>query len=192
MIKLFMMIAFLFANQNESTILKLQAKFESIKYMQADFSQNSNGESSLLGKIYFSKKNNYRIELSNNIIISDGSSIWNEDIKRKKVIVSNIDEDPLAFSLSEYIYEYPSKCDITEERVDAGYLVILSGENTDLKFKTAKLWVNQNYLIYKIVVSDFGGNTFTLKFTNIVIDEFIDNSYFEYITNTTNKLIDLR
>jgi outer membrane lipoprotein-sorting protein len=192
MINLFLMISFLLAGPSESTILKLQAKFESIKYMQADFSQNSNGENSLIGKIYFSKENNYRIELSNNIIISNGSSIWNEDIKRKKVIISNIDEDPLAFSLSEYIYEYPSKCDVTEEKIDDGYLVILSGENTDLKFKTTKLWVNQNYLIYKIVVSDFGGNSFTLQFTNIVIDKFIDNSYFEYISNTTNKLIDLR
>ncbi len=37
------------------------------------------------------------LNYANNIIISDGKSIWNEDIKRKKVVVSNVDEDPLAF-----------------------------------------------------------------------------------------------
>ncbi len=192
MINLFLMIALLFPSQSESTLKKLQTKFESIRYLQADFSQNSNGESSLSGKFYFSKDNNYRIELRNNIIISDGSSIWNEDIKRKKVIISNIDEDPLAFSLYEYIYEYPSKCVVTEEKIDGGYILTLAGENANLNFRTVKLWLNNSYLINKIVVTDFSGSSFMLQFNNIVVDKFIDSSYFEYSKDDNKKIIDLR
>lgn len=192
MINLFLIFALFFQSNGETTVQKLQNKFESIENLQADFSQNSNGKSSLKGKFYFSKENNYRIELSKNTIISDGSSIWNHDISRKKAIVSNIEEDPLAFSLSEYIFDYPEKCEVKEEKDGNNYLLILNGEKTDLQFKTAKLWVNTDYLISKISVLDFGGNSFTLNFKNIKIDIPLSNSLFEYINNDNVKLIDLR
>ena len=117
MINLFAMI-FVFFYQTEKLDLveKLQNKFASIEFLSADFSQNYNSESSLKGKFYFKKKNNYRIELPNNIIISDGTTIWNNDTKRERVVISNLDEDPLAFSLSEYIFTYPEKCEVFEEK----------------------------------------------------------------------------
>jgi outer membrane lipoprotein-sorting protein len=176
----------------DSTIIKLQEKFESINYLQSDFKQSSNDGKSISGKFYFSKTNNYRIELSNNIIISDGKSIWNEDLGRKKVIVSNVDEDPLAFSLSEYIYDYPNKCKVTEEKVNDGYLIILDGSDTELNFKIAKLWINNDFLIKKISVVDFGGNEFLLNFSSIVTNKTLDSKLFQYQENDSNKVIDLR
>jgi len=190
---LLLVLAFLlFQGESDTIIRKLQDKFESIKYLQADFSQGINSENFLSGKFYFLKENNYRLVLPNNIIISDGTSIWNDDTKRNKVVVSNVDEDPLAFSLSEYIYEYPSKCSITEEKQKDGFLLILTVKDTELNFKLAKLWISNDYLIQKIVVTDFGGNLFTLQFSNIEIDKSIDKSLFKFIDDGNKKLIDLR
>ena len=188
-------IAFLvisFTINSNSTVDKLQEKFESINYLQSNFKQSSNDGKSISGKFYFSKANNYRIELSNNIIISDGKSIWNEDKKRNKVIVSNIDEDPLAFSLSEYIYDYPNKCEVSEEKLNDGYLLILDGSDTELNFKIAKLWINKDYLIEKISVVDFGGNEFLLNFSSIITNRTLDSNLFKYQVNENNKVIDLR
>ena len=193
MIQVFLMLSlFLFQGESNTTIKKLQDKFNSIQYLQADFSQGSDGENFLSGKFYFFKEDNYRLELPNNIIISDGSSIWNEDTKRNKIIISNVDEDPLAFSLSEYIFEYPSKCSITEEKQSDGFLLILTVRDTNLNFKSAKLWINNNYLIRKIVATDFGGNSFNLQFSNIEIDKSIDKSFFEFKYDGIKKIIDLR
>lgn len=192
------MINFIFAlmiilpSNADSTILKLQEKFESINYLQSDFKQSANDGKSISGKFYFSKTNNYRIELSNNIIISDGKSIWNEDKGRKKVVVSNVDEDPLSFSLSEYIYDYPNKCKVSEEKLNNGFLIILDGNDTDLNFKIAKLWINKDYLIEKISVVDFGGNEFLLNFSSIVTNKPLDSKLFKYQENENNKVIDLR
>ena len=192
MINLFLCFSLLLIGNSDGTITKLQNKFESIKYLQADFKQSSKEGKSISGKFYFSKKNNYRIELGNNVIISDGESIWNEDSKRKKVVISRIDEDPLAFSLSEYIYDYPAKCKISEEKVDNGYLINLDASNTDLNFKTARLWINENYLITKISVIDFGGNEFLLNFNNIVIDRVLESDLFIYKIDNSKKIIDIR
>ncbi len=193
MINLFIAIFLIFFQvQDQSIVEKLQEKFESINYLQADFNQSAGSQNSLSGKFYFKKENNYRIDLSSNTIISDGFSIWNIDKKRNKVIISNLDEDPLAFSLSDYIYNYPAKCEVTEEATSDGFILTLSGINTDLNFKTAKLSVNQDYLIEKISVTDFGGNTFVLKFSNIKINDTINNSLFIYKDDGDAKIIDLR
>lgn len=193
MINLFIAIFLIFFQvQDQSMVEKLQEKFESINYLQADFNQSAGSQNSLSGKFYFKKENNYRIDLSSNTIISDGFSIWNIDKKRNKVIISNLDEDPLAFSLSDYIYNYPAKCEVTEEATSDGFILTLSGINTDLNFKTAKLSVNQDYLIEKISVTDFGENTFILKFSNIKINDTINNSLFIYKDDGDAKIIDLR
>ena len=193
MIKLFFVISIIFFQfENQTVIERLQQKFESINYLQADFSQSAGDQNYLNGQFYFKKENNYRIELSSNTIISDGLSIWNVDKKRNKVIISNLDEDPLAFSLSDYIYNYPAKCEVTEEITTDGFQLTLSGKNTDLNFESARLSVNQDYLITKISVTDFGGNTFILIFSNIKINDAIDKSFFNYKDDGSNKIIDLR
>lgn len=192
MINIFLILVFFLPTQENSVITKLQNKFETIQYFQADFNQNLNEGGALKGNFYFSKENNYRIELKNNIIISDGKSIWNEDISRGKVIVSSIDDDPLAFSLNDYIYDYPSKCSIKEEKIDNGFLLTLTNIKSEVQFKSAMLWINNSYLLNKIKVTDFGGNSFTFHFSNIIVNKRIDNSLFTYKENSSNKIIDLR
>jgi outer membrane lipoprotein-sorting protein len=185
-------ILFFYQTENLNLVEKLQNKFESIKYLSADFTQNYNSESTLNGKFYFKKEDNYRIELPNNIIISDGSTIWNNDKKRDRVVISNLDEDPLAFSLNDYIFTYPKKCEAFEEKNNNGYVLNLSAVNSDLNFKIAKLWINENYLIDKIEVVDFNNNSFLLYFKNITVQNVLDNSLFIYQGNPKTKIIDLR
>lgn len=191
MINFLLINLLIFFGGNDSIIEKLQETFDQINYLQADFSQISESNNAISGKFYFAKENKYRIELPNNVIISDGESIWNHDKSRKKVIISNIDEDPLAFSLRQYIYEYPSKCKITEEKDKDGYLLFLDASDTDLNFKSAKLWITSDYLIQKILVIDFADNPFTLQFGNITLLNSIDDSFFEF-NKMDIKVIDIR
>jgi outer membrane lipoprotein-sorting protein len=176
-----------------SSIEKVQTKFNNLNNFQSDFTQMANDKIGLKGKFYFSKENNYRIELQNNIIIADGMTIWNYDKKRNRVIVSNIEDDPLAFSLREYIFNYPAKCDITEEKVNSDKIVItLKPKSTELNFKEAKLFLTNDYLVNKIEVKDFNGSSFAFIFDNIKIDKNISTNLFQFTNNTDAKIIDLR
>jgi outer membrane lipoprotein-sorting protein len=176
-----------------SSIEKVQTKFNNLNNFQSDFTQMANDKIGLKGKFYFSKENNYRIELQNNIIIADGMTIWNYDKKRNRVIVSNIEDDPLAFSLREYIFNYPAKCDITEEKVNSDKIVItLKPKSTELNFKEAKLFLTNDYLVNKIEVKDFNGSSFAFIFDNIKIDKNISPNLFQFTNNTDAKIIDLR
>ncbi len=191
---LFLVLLLLFNFQIESndSIKKLQEKFENITNLEADFSQSSNGKSLMRGKFFFSQKNNYRIELKNNTIISDGKSIWNENKKREKVIISDINDDPLAFSLCDYIYNYPLKCKISEVKIGNKIILTLIPTSSQLNFKTAKLWINSKYLINKIEVFDFGGNSYLFEFRNIKINQSLSKRLFKFIDSGKLKIIDLR
>jgi len=180
-------------NQQDSVISKMQQKFETVKTLQADFVQTSNNINLMKGKFYFSQKENYRIELENNTLISNGETIWNIDKKRNKVIISNVEDDPLAFSLHEYIYEYPKKCKITVLKIEGdNNLVILDSDGSNLNFKLAKLWVNKNYLITKIIFEDFSGSEYEFSFSNIKLNVNLDSEIFVFQENKDYKTIDFR
>ncbi|MEE9430100.1 MAG: outer membrane lipoprotein carrier protein LolA [Melioribacteraceae bacterium] len=182
-----------FVDTNNNTVEKLQKKFDSLTNLQADFVQLTNNEEGMKGKFYFTQKDKYRIELKNNTIISDEISIWNWDKKRDKVIISNIEDDPLSFSLREYIFNYPGKCTVTERSLGGGEtLVTLKAENTELNFESANLWITDNNLISKIEVKDFNNNTFGFVFNNIEINKSLKTSLFKFNETGDYKIIDLR
>lgn len=179
--------------QEGSSIQKVQSKFNSLNNFQSDFVQMSNNKVGLKGKFYFSKENNYRIELQNNIIISNGTTIWNFDKKRNRVVISNVEDDPLSFSLREYIFNYPIKCSITEKKINKNKIVIsLKPRSDEINFKEAKLFLTDNYLINKIEVEDFNGSSFSFIFSNIKVDKNISPKLFQFVNNSDAKIIDLR
>ncbi|MBK7104109.1 MAG: outer membrane lipoprotein carrier protein LolA [Ignavibacteriae bacterium] len=174
-------------------ILKIQQKFENTNNLKADFVQSANNVNVMNGKFYFSQKNNYRIELEKNTIISDGKTIWNVENSKKKVIISNVDEDPLAFSLREYIYDYPKECKVTEEKIDENnFLISLDASETNFNFKIAKLWVNNEFVITKILIEDFSGSKFEFRFSEININVDLSSTVFNFKETKGLKIIDLR
>jgi outer membrane lipoprotein-sorting protein len=182
-----------FVSSNNNTVEKLQKKFNSLTNLQADFVQLTNNEEGMKGKFYFTQKDKYRIELKNNTIISDEISIWNLDKKREKVIISNIEDDPLSFSLREYIFNYPDKCTVTEKKIGNGeMLVSLKANDTELNFESANLWITNQNLISKIEVKDFNNNTFGFVFNNIEINKNLQTSLFKFNETGDYKIIDLR
>lgn len=193
---LFLVLFSLIFNQTDevTSIVKIQNKFESLQNIEADFIQSVDDKKIMKGKFFFSQMNNYRIELKNNIIISDGKSIWNIDNKRKKVIISNIDNNPLAFSLRDYIFNYPQKCDVSEEDYGERKVITLFPlqNQNQMNFKLAKIWIDQNYLIRKIEVYDFGNNLYLFEFNNIKIDQSLNEDKFKFNNSDSLKIIDLR
>ncbi len=183
---------FMQAKEEGSLVEKLQHKFNEVDNLYSDFQQQANNGNFILGKFYFAKENKYRIELPKNIIISDGKSIKNKDLKRKKIILSNIEDDPLSFSLREYIYDYPEKCKVTEYVSTEEQKIILESRNNELNFKSVTIWVSPDYLISKIIINDWSGSTFILKFDNIKINTKQDLSLFEIKEEKYYKTIDLR
>ncbi len=181
-------------SQNSRLLKNLQSSFDSLKDFSADFVQLNNGRVNIEGKFYFKKENKLRLELKNLIIVSDGKTNWNYNKRQKKVIISNYDEnDPSVLSLKRIIFDYPSKCQVTEGPDSSGNVLILKpNSNSGINAYLIKIWVNKNNNVKKVTIIQSSGNVLEVKFSNYKIDTGILDSKFSFTPPQGTKIIDLR
>ena len=181
-------------SQNSRLLKNLQSSFDSLKDFSADFVQLNNGRVNIEGKFYFKKENKLRLELKNLIIVSDGKTNWNYNKRQKKVIISNYDEnDPSVLSLKKIIFDYPSKCQVTEGPDSSGNVLILKpNSNSGINAYLIKIWVNKNNNVKKVTIIQSSGNVLEVKFSNYKIDTGILDSKFSFTPPQGTKIIDLR
>ncbi len=189
---------FLIANDvlcQENQLLKsLQTKYNSIEDITASFSQtNANSQSFTPGTFYYKKGDKIRIELKNLVLISDRQTTWNYSVKKNKVIISNYDEsDPFMFSLNKFIYDYPSKCDVSEGTDEAYRTLILKAKNTKLNFKEVVLWVSEKDIVNKIKIVDQNDRQTIIEFFNVKLNRNLPDSKFTFTPSKEVQVIDLR
>jgi len=196
---LFLMILLLFlslnlnAQDNSKQLLKsLQNKFETIKDLTADILQKSGGKDILSGKLSYKKENKFHFDLKNNLIVSDGLTIWNYNKKDKKLIINNIDEtDPSLFSFKSIIYDYPSQCTISSEK-EGEVLVFVPKENSELNFSKAKLWINRDNLIDTIIIINKEAVDIEINFINYTLNQNLTDTKFKFTPPEVSVIIDLR
>ncbi len=178
----------------DSTLKLLQNKFNTINDLSANIKQLLNGSENLSGKFLFKKENNLRIELGNITIVSNGKTVWNYNKKQNKVIISNYDEnDASILSMRNIIFDYPSKCAVTLVKSGTNNILAFIPHNTaELNFKEAKLWLNNENLISKVVVSEMSGNSIELDFSNYKLNIQTPDSKFTFSPPKGCKIIDLR
>lgn len=190
---LFLFIVSINAQSDGSQLLNsLQSKFQDINDLSADITQLSGGQS-LSGKLFFKKENSFRFELKDNIIISNGSNVWNYNKKENKVIIDLYDDnDPSAFSINKIIYDYPSKSILTTESDASGDILVLNPRtNTDLAFNVAKIWVNKDNLISKILIESPSWKS-EIRFSNYKLNQNLPEANFIFSPPQGSTIIDLR
>jgi len=182
-----------FAGDKEEKLLRaLQNKFETINELIVDIVQKSGGKEILSGKLSYKKENRFHLELKNNLIVSDGSTIWNYNKKENKVIINNVDEsDPSYFSFKSIVYDYPSQCYLTSEQ-NGEVLVLTPKENSDLNFTKAKLRINKENLVSKIVLEGAGTGDVEVVFSNYKLNQNLSDSKFKFTPPEGSTIIDLR
>lgn len=171
---------------------ELQNRFNSVTDISADFKQFTNGKLSVSGRFLYKKSNKLRLELKNAVIISNGSDNWNYNKKENKVVISSSDEnDPGVFSLEKFIFDYPAKCSVEESFENGANIIKLVPKNSSLNFSSAKLFPNNN-LLEKLVITDTGGQTYLIEFTNIKLNPGLPENKFNFTPPEGTKVIDLR
>ncbi|OGU70335.1 MAG: hypothetical protein A2V93_11565 [Ignavibacteria bacterium RBG_16_34_14] len=170
----------------------IQNKFQTINDLTVDVIQKSGGKEVLSGKLSYKKENRFHLDLKNNLIVSDGSTIWNFNKKENKVIINNVDEsDPSFFSFSRIIYDYPDHCYLTSEQ-NGEVLVLTPKENSDLNFSKAKLWISKDNLINKIILEGISAENIEVSFSNYKLNQNLEDLKFRFSPPEGSSIIDLR
>ena len=198
---LFVISSLIFAQSANDVLKKIQNKFNSINNFTAGFSQsyfNAQGKDAgkANGKFSYKRKNKFIVELKSQLIISDGQTIWNNDKRFNRVVISNLSDDPTSFSLEQFIFNYPPLCKsriVKDETVSSGEtLVEMIPKDQDLQFKVVKIWVSSDGMVSKLEIVDRGEMRYAFQFSEIKINQDLPDSKFSFTTPQGIKVIDLR
>lgn len=183
-----------FAQQSDGTELlkQLQSKYNSIIDFTSSFKQVTQGKTST-GKFYYKAKDKFRLELNSRTIISDGKTVWNYTPVNKKVIVTSADDETNSFSIEDYVFNYPAKCDVSSSKSDDGKdILILKPKTSELNFKEIKLIINNDYLIDEIIMTDYMDNIYNVDLQNTKINQNLSDKLFTFDIPQGTQIIDLK
>ena len=182
-----------FSQSAESVLKSLQNKFDSITDLTTDIAQNSNGKTSLTGKMYFKKENNLCIEFGNQVIVADGETSWNYNKKDKKVIISDYDAAGSGMlSINYLVYQYPSECELSLLSENSRQILILKPKSKKNNLGEVKLYITNENLIDKAVISNKGTGTMEVSFSNYKLNQNLSDSKFSFTAPEGTTVVDLR
>ena len=197
--KITITLIFVFAvtafSQNSADIVvkELQSKFDTIEHLSVEFTQLSNGKSKLAGMLFIKKENKLRIDTKNLIIVSDGTTSWTYNKKENKVIISNYDEnEPGVFSMKELVYDLPAESDIELSNDNGQRVLKLTPNSYAYNFDDIKLWLSEDNLINKVVLSDAAMGKVEVMFSNYQLNQNLMDSDFSFTPPEGSRIIDIR
>lgn len=190
----FSTLQILFAQSTAEELLKnIQDKFNSIDNLSADIIHSINGNVNLKGNVYFKKENSMRLELKNNLIISDGMTSWNYNQKDNKVIITDYDsEGNKILSIRQLLFEYPKECELSAIESEGKKVLQLIPKTDTFSFNSVKLFLNDDYLITKVLVDDPAAGNIRIDLSNYKLNTNLPDNYFSFSPPEGCQVIDLR
>ncbi len=192
------------ANDDPQNILKkVQKKYETIKDVTINFSQNmvfavSKMEQNFNGILKMKKGNKYRIELEHQTIVTDGASVWSYYHSNNQVIIDKYKEDPKSFSPDKILINVPQNYKAYmigyENFLDKKSAVIkLTPKDKKSLTKSLKVWIDMNeYLMRRIEIVDISDNISTYTINSIKLNLGIPDNIFKFEIPKGVETVDLR
>jgi chaperone LolA len=194
---------FCYAQSGKEIIESLRKKYASIDDAVVKFEQTvkygvSKFEQSFSGTFYFKKKNKYRIETDQQIVVTDGVTSWLYSKVNNQVIIDKYREDkdtssPEKFLLSisdEYI---PVILRTERNEGKKIYILKLTPRDENSSIESAKIWIVEGDLkITRVEITDISGTVTTYSVKSIKINSGVEDSIFKFSIPSGVKVVDLR
>jgi outer membrane lipoprotein-sorting protein len=186
----------------EQLLKKVQKAYQQLDQVCADFSQTffwklTNEQQTTVGTVCAKGGDKFRIETSEQLIVTDGDILWTLNKMNNQVIIdvaenANSDNPFIKDFMEKYIREYEAQmvADQSDAMSDCVLLTSKSGEHF---VPQLWLWINKKSdLINKIVQVDVNENTTEYTMSNIDTAVKLSNSEFSYKVPDDAETIDMR
>ncbi len=135
--------------------------------------------------IIYVAKDNYRIEMEGQIIISDSITVWTYLEDSEEVMVSNVEDNDESISptkiLTTYNEDYKAKFDQDNKYKNSDIKAINLKPNDGKQFEKMTILVNQkNLTLEQFSVFDKNGNVFTYNIINLTPNLDLPDSTFSF------------
>jgi len=185
-------------------IKNVQKKYDKMDYLTATFKQIetfklTGSQTEAVGKIFIADGEKYRFESEDQIIVTDGKSIWTYNAISKQLLIDNVREDSGALLPRDLLFKYPKKYFATllsENKVDKNTVFVIRldpKENVYGYIKSIKLWVTEKvWMVNKIETTDMNGNTSLFEITDQDNKTKISAQKFIFQADEDTEVVDMR
>lgn len=187
----------------EKVIKKVQKKFDSIRDFSAEFQETFHWEladetQSIKGKIYLKGGDKFRLETQDQIIVSDGRTLWTYSPITNQVIIDDLEKTEEALLprdlLFKYVREYSPHL-LAEEKTKGRriYKLELIPKDRDEFIQRMEIWVDgKDWITKKISYIDINGNKRIYEISNIRINQGLEEGFFIFKIPQGVEIIDMR
>lgn len=175
---------------------RLQQRYRAINSLQAEFIQNV-GDASLRGLLSV-RGDAFRIEMQDQVLVSDGATLWSYSQNDNQVVVQDYDEQELGFSIGQLFTNY-----LAVFRVTGATQATMSGVRHDVlalvpreagtSVRDATLYVRSDDAVpTKVRVHDVNGSTLAFDLSNVRLNPRLASDTFTFRFPAGVEVIDLR
>ena len=187
----------------DEIIRNVQRKLENIELISAEFMQTffwsiADETQEFAGQIYIGKNDEFRIKTPEQLIVSDGISVWTEDKVNRQVIIDKLDMSQNEFLPRQIFIRYKKNYRIKKEKIEqvrdrSCYHLVLMPKNQDVFIQKLEIWVDkEEWLTRKISYMDVNDNVTTYLIQNIKLSAQTDAKLFRFVPNSDFEVIDMR
>ena len=191
-----------FAEDAQGILQKVKQKYDSIKDAELKFLQRttsvlSPSKQSISGTLFIKKENKFRVELEGQTIVTDGDTIWSYNPANRQVIIDRFKKNARVLTPERVLAASPTDYSAsllgTEQigKLRTNVLQLMPRDENSL-VTTMKLWVDDKWLIRKVVIIDVNGRALSYFVNEIKLNLNIPDSRFTYQIPRGAETVDLR
>lgn len=194
----------LFSQQSSASdvLEKIRSRYQQMNDAAATFTQtvklrySKNGQP-MSGTVKIKKGNKYRIETQQQIIATDGVTVWMYTPKTKQVLIDRFRANRQPFSPDKFLLGLPS--DFTSESVvykDSQYalkLVPKAGNVIYSSIASLTVWTTEEqWLVHTVEIIEKNGTSKTITLSDIQFNKGISDAAFRFTVTGDMHVVDMK
>ncbi|HXG01208.1 MAG TPA: outer membrane lipoprotein chaperone LolA [Bacteroidota bacterium] len=191
------------AESAQEILDRVKKRYDAINDAELKFTQHSTYQVSKLeqrisGTLFMKKKNKYRVEYTDRMVITDGVTVWSYNPAQKQVLIDNFKLDPHILTPEKLLTSAPQEFYATvigTEKIGTTQTKVLKLVPKDdaAAVRSMKLWIDDaTWLIKQVELTDTGGNRTVYTVSDIKVNVGIPDSRFTYQIPEGVEAVDLR
>jgi chaperone LolA len=187
----------------EDIVSKIRATYEKLETLKGEFEQQYTwslaGETQVLhGTLYLKKGDRYRIETQNQLIITDGKTVWTYSPDKKQAYIDHLEkskDNPLPRDLIiKYTRDFKPRL-LRSEKVAAVdcYVMELTPVEENSFLRTVTAWVDKStWLAIRIEQVDINDNKTVYTLKNVQRNISLSDALFTFNLPADTEVVDMR
>lgn len=187
------------AQDGHELLKRVKNKLDGYKSVCAEFKQTFRWELAdqvqvIEGRICVKDGKQFRIETTDQDIVSDGKTIWTVNKLNQQIIVKAAGQDPDEHPfLQNFIQNYINKYSVDEVSRQNDLTTLSLKAKSDQEFyPLIELTINKDYSVHKIVQIDINENRSTYEIVKLEENPRLGNSLFSAPDASGYEIIDMR